>query len=214
MGAAMNEPREPASPPTPSVSPDRMRTGGGWFGLLFREHPVALAMWKVIAFVFIVYPPPIVLASFAGVSWIKAFSHAVDVLRRFIPIFDRLEQHLVVTGMGDEVAAVHHVFAIGYLFGIPIFLFMFVTVVRLSRDEMKRVATSTSPARLQFMFVASVLFLVFAVWWVAWGAAPYRHGLAMIEAGVMFAGIITIGLVAAVSFRAMTVMGQDEAKSR
>jgi hypothetical protein len=210
----MNELREPASSPAQSNSPDR-HAGGEWFGLLFQGHPVTLALSRrVIPAVFVGYPVLIVLASLVGVSWIGAVSPAVDVLRQFLPIFDRLEQRLVVRGMDDQVAAMHHVFAIGYLLGIPIFLFMFVTVVRLSREEMKRVATSTSPGLLIVMLLLSVCIFGWGVWWAVWGAEPFwsRDEPAIIEAGITLAATIIFGSLAAITFRAIMVM--DEAESR
>jgi hypothetical protein len=137
-----NRQAAPPTPPTgnPDVAP--------WYGSLliaFEERPFARSLPRSYAFVALVgYCAIIALAQSQYpallIWWLDLWTPVVDVLRHFLPIFDRFDRALAAKGLANRAPVIAHLLAVGWLITIPVFAFLTWTVWRLSHEELVRFA--------------------------------------------------------------------------
>jgi hypothetical protein len=206
----------PATPPNDAPSNGQ----APWSGMVLialDRRPFAKLLLKWYTGIFIVsYCGLIAWASAQQWSWLdwwlELWTPIVDVLRQIVPVFDNFERALVVKGFGHRVPVIQHLLAFGWIAGLPIFGFLFLTVLNLSETEWKRFTSVVPRHRIALAFVACVISFLCVLVWVVFGYAftPVivlfawqRYNLPLIAIGVMFVAVIMFGIGSQVLLRAL-----------
>jgi hypothetical protein len=211
-GTVSSTSSQEASNPTPAP----------WFGnglIVFDARPFARSLLRYAFVALVGYCAVIAWAQSQHsawlVWWLDLWTPVVDVLRHFLPIFDRLDCALAAKGLANRAPVIDHLLAVGWLITIPVIAFLTWTVWRLSHEELVRFVTKTPSARLAIMFFGSVLFLLFSLVWTVFGfdlSNPQfyfqRHNWGLPVIGVMFGAVMISGIGFQTSLRALIVEAQ------
>lgn len=147
--------------------------------------------------------------------WLGLWTPVVDVLRQIIPLFDNFERALVAKGFGHRVAVIHHLLAFGWTVGIAIFVFLFLTVMNLSREEWKRFVSIVPTYRLALVFIGGTIAFLPVLYWIVFGFgltsdgiplfAWHRYDPALIGIGINFYGVTLFGIGTQISLGGLLV---------
>jgi hypothetical protein len=199
----------------------------GWYGsylILFQQRPFARSLLtRYLAAILLGYPAIIALANSQHwpwlARWLQLWTPVVGMLGEIFPIFDYLERLLFAGGFGHRVLVIQHLLAFGWLVSVPTLVFLFVTVLRLRRDEWMGIVTVIPRNRFFFTLVLGAIFFFFAAYYVGFGfktplLGPYdwaRNDLSLIEIGILFGALIMSAWITEVSLGAIVVGRQADA---
>ena len=152
------------------------------------------------------------------VWWLDLWAPLVDVLRHFLPIFDRFDRALAAKGFANRAPVIDHLIAVGWLITIPVFAFLTWTVWRLSHEELVRFVLKVPSHRLAIMFFGSILFFLFGLVLIVFGFdltstsssmfAFHRYNWALPGIGLLFGAVIMFGIGFQTTLRGLIIEGE------
>lgn len=151
-----------------------------WFGcylIVFDRKPFARTLMKWLGPVGLAgYFAAIAIAAtleFPGVEWwLNLWTPIVNTFRQYIPLFD----NFAITQLGNHVALIHHLLAVGWIINTAIFVFLSRTVWHLPREDWIRFVDLVPAHYRARGLIGGLVFLFCSLYWLMFG-----FGLAFLQ---------------------------------